>query len=199
MCRHIGKDGKTRRPQTVRTSDPDDCTYATNVRSKLLGHCTLGATMQVRFVERVTYFKILSKEYQKLRNTVKNQTGTTVQNKQKRICNQVQRCQMTRRQFTKNLQTHTGGLSENCLRLQFPSRHHFGDKQSYLAVLGDEPSQLKEHHVAHCWRLELHIPAALIHCLFCATHLFADFRVCVCLFSHADAGRGEPMCVATIC
>ena len=109
--------------------------------------------------------------------TKKNKPGTTVQNKHKQICNQVQRYRRPRKQITKKITT-THTLSENCSRLQSPCRHHFGNWQGYCAALGDDPSQLKKHHVAHGWRLELYIRATLFHCQFSATHLFEDFRVC---------------------
>ena len=40
------------------------------------------------------------------------------------------------------IQTHTGGMSENCSRLQSPFRHHFSEWQGHSAALGDEPSQM---------------------------------------------------------
>ena len=108
-----------------------------------------------------------------------------------KITNQVQRSKRnknivaTRYNGTKcpenklqKIQTHTGGLSENGSRLQSPGRHHFGDWQGYSEALGDAPSHMKTHHVAHGWRLELYIRATLFHCQFCATHLFEDVRVC---------------------
>ena len=95
-----------------------------------------------------------------------------------KITNQVQRSKCPVNNLPIKIQTHTGGLSENCSRLQSPCRHHVGDWQGYSAALGDEPSQLKKHRVACGWRLELCIRATLLHCQFCATHLFEDFRVC---------------------
>ena len=99
------------------------------------------------------YLKMTFTRVQNTKNTVENyKPGTTVQNKHKQICNQVQRYQMPRKQITKQMQTHT--LSENCSRLQSPCRHHFGNWQGYSAALGDGPSQLRKHHVADGWRLE---------------------------------------------
>ena len=150
------------------------------MRSKLLCHCTLGATLQNVFLGFLIYIiKIVSTEYQTITSVKSYKPGTTVQKKQKQISNQVQRYHMPSKQITQKIQTHTGGLSENCSRLQSLCRHHFGDWQGYFEALGDAPSQLNTHHVAHSWWLEQYIRATLLHCQFCATHLFEDCRVCL--------------------
>ena len=101
------------------------------------------------------YFMMTFTRVQNTTHTFKKyKPGTTVQNKHKQICNHIPRYQMPRKQITKQMQTHTGGLSENCSRLQSPCRHHFGNWQGYSAALGDGPSQLRKHHVAYGWRLE---------------------------------------------
>ena len=96
------------------------------------------------------------KHFQKLQTT-------TVQNKHKQIATRYHGTKCPENKLP-NKCKHT--LSENCSRLQSPCRHHFGNWQGYCAALGDDPSQLREHHIAHGWRLELYIRATLLS-VFC--------------------------------
>ena len=121
------------------------------------------------------YFKMTLTRVQNTKNTFKKLQTTTVQNKHKQIATRYHGTKCPENKLP-NKCKHT--LSENCSRLQSSCRHHFGNWQGYSAALGDDPSQLRKHHVAHGWRLELYIRATLLHCQFSATHLFEDFRVC---------------------
>ena len=141
MCRHVGriKNHVAHKP----------CDQATRTIARMQHLCAVSFCVIVPWVHRykcfffedIKYYR-KSKNIKKIPNSVKNyKPGTTVQKKQTPISNPgttVPNAQKTN--YTKK---HTGGLSENCSRLQSLCSHHFGDWQGYSAALGDAPSQLK--------------------------------------------------------